>query len=327
MTTTAPVQFELDSLPETLRGLLPQPYEAYRAMLSATALETVRDRRARQMMEAGSACTAVLRDERTIEGFACWTWLKWDSEQFGFPAARLELLVAEGDYYESRRRKSVLIDLIEAQCADAGIRHLTARVGAGDFATVHALERAGFELIDGIQTFSLDLNSIPAGPAPASTGIELRLFRNRDLEQVLAIARSAYIFDRFHADAALDREVADQVNETWVANSCRGTAADAVVVACQGDRILGYVTCKIDHDSAALLGTSFGTIVMVATDPRAQGSGVAKAATRAALDWFRSQGVRIVEVGTQLRNVPAGRLYESCGFRLVSVNLTFRKVL
>lgn len=324
MTTTAPTPFALDCLPEPLRGLLPQPYGSYRSLLSGPALEAMREKRARQIMETDSACTAILRDEHAIEGFACWRWLKWDSEQFGFPAARLELLVAEGGYYESRRRKCVLVDLTEAQCAGAGIRHLTARVDAGDFATIHALEHGGFELIDGIQTFSLDLKASP--PEQSPRGIQLRLFREPDLEQVRAIARSAYIFDRFHADVALEPEVADRVNETWVANSCRGHA-DAVLVACDGDRVLGYVTCKIDHDSAPLLGTSFGTIVMVATAPQAQGGGVARAATRAALDWFRSQDVRIVEVGTQLRNVPAGRLYETCGFRLVGVSLTFRKVL
>jgi ribosomal protein S18 acetylase RimI-like enzyme len=49
------------------------------------------------------------------------------------------------------------------------------------------------------------------------------------------------------------------------------------------------------------------------------------AITRGALDWFRDQGVDIVEVGTQLSNIPASRLYESCGFRLVASSLSLRK--
>ncbi len=324
----APVQapFDIETLPAPLRELLPQPYAYYRSLLSEAALATLRDKRARAIVENDNACTAVLRDERAIEGFACWSWLKWDSKQFGFPAARVDLLIGDGDYHESRRRKAVLIDLVETQCAEAGVHHLTARVPAGDFASIHALEQARFEMIDGIQTFSLDTHSRDAAHAPASD-LELRLFREEDTGQVLDIARSAYIFDRFHADAALAREAADRVNEEWVANSCRGVGADAVVVACSRRRILGYVTCKVDHEAAQVLGTSFGSIVMVATAPEAQGRGVATAATYAALDWFRSQDVRIVEVGTQLRNVPAGRLYEACGFRLVGVNLTFRRLL
>jgi ribosomal protein S18 acetylase RimI-like enzyme len=52
---------------------------------------------------------------------------------------------------------------------------------------------------------------------------------------------------------------------------------------------------------------------------------VAKALTYSALDWFRDQGVDIVEVGTQLRNIAASRLYESCGFRLVASSLSLRR--
>jgi hypothetical protein len=42
-------------------------------------------------------------------------------------------------------------------------------------------------------------------------------------------------------------------------NSCRGLAADAVFVAVSGDRVLGYVPCKIDRDTLA------GVIVLGAT--------------------------------------------------------------
>ena len=63
----------------------------------------------------------------------------------------------------------------------------------------------------------------------------------------------------------------------------------------------------------------------MATALDARGRGIAKATTYGALDWFREQGVDIVEVGTQLRNIPASRLYEACGFRLVASSLSLRK--
>lgn len=323
---TVQTQFDISDLPAELQELLPQPYAYYRSMLSESAMAELRLKRARAIVESDAACTATLRDEHTTEGFACWSWLKWDTEQFGFPAARLDLLVAGGDYHESRRRKAVLIDLVETQCAKGGVRHLSARVDAGDFPTIHALEHAGFELIDGIQTFSID-TLVPDSGATKRTDLEIRPYREADLGQILEIARTAYVFDRFHADAAVPEEAADRVNETWLANSCSGKIADMVLVAASGNRVLGYVTCKIDRDTKPTLGISFGSIVMVATARQAQGRGVATGITRAALDWFRSMDVRIVEVGTQLRNVPAGRLYEGCGFRLASVSLTLRRVL
>jgi GNAT superfamily N-acetyltransferase len=135
---------------------------------------------------------------------------------------------------------------------------------------------------------------------------------------VAAIARTAYVYDRFHADSMLSAEQADRVHEEWMRNSCRGVAADAVFVAVSGERVLGYVTCRVDRDAPA------GVIVLVATSKECRGRGVAGRTTQRALQWFWDQNVRIVEVGTQLRNVGAGRVYEHAGFRLRNVSLTFR---
>ncbi len=206
------------------------------------------------------------------------------------------------------------------------MRHITARVNAGDIASIEALQRNGFELIDGIQTFSLRLSERHAAPAREDS-FDLRLFEESDLPQVLDLARTAYTHDRFHLDSAIGQETADRVNEMWLRNSCNGQIADAVVVACAGSTVLGYVTCRIDKEATRVLGIGCGEIGMVATISQARKSGVASAATYSSLDWFASQGIEVVEVGTQLRNIAAARLYERCGFRLTAVNYTWRKLL
>jgi RimJ/RimL family protein N-acetyltransferase len=201
-------------------------------------------------------------------------------------------------------------------CREAEVRHLSARVDTGDFTTIHALEEAGFELIDGIQTFGILLNGSHASAPPGT-----RLFEERDLPEVLEIGRTAFTFDRFHADPALLPAVANQVNESWTRNCCLGIAADAVVVAEEEGRVASYVTCRADREA------SRGIIILVATAEWARGRGGGRRASLAALHWFSAQGLNSVEVGTQLRNIPAARLYESLGFRLIRTSLTFRKIL
>lgn len=212
--------------------------------------------------------------------------------------------------------KSDLLASVLHQCREAGIHHLSARVDTGDFTTIHALEKAGFELIDGIQTFLQPLNG-NLGPALPGT----RMFEPRDLPEILEIGRTAFIFDRFHADPALSPVIADRVNECWTRNCCLGTAADAVVVAETNGRIASYVTCQVARQAKR------GSIILVATAEWARGKGAARRASSAALHWFASHGIETVEVGTQLRNIPAARLYESLGFRLTRTSLTFRKIL
>lgn len=249
-------------------------------------------------------------------GAATWHFLDWDTRQFGFPAARLELLNAFGSYTEARARKEELLAAVLEECRTARIRHLSARVDTGDLTSIHALEKAGFELIDGIQTFRLSLYGT-CHPQPTGT----RLFGPGDLPEILEIGRTAFVFDRFHSDPALTTATADQVNESWTRNCCEGGSADAVIVAEDSGHVASYVTCKVDREAGE------GTIVLVATADWARGKGAARRASAAALRWFDGQGVKSVEVGTQLRNIPAGRLYESLGFRLVRTSLTFRKIL
>ncbi|HZS49457.1 MAG TPA: GNAT family N-acetyltransferase [Bryobacterales bacterium] len=301
----------------------------YQDLAPAEAFQRLSQKRVERLLSSEQASLLLQWSGQSLCGAACWSKLLWDSELFGFPSARLEFLVAEGDYWDSRHVKRRLIGDVYKQCQREGVRHLTARVDTGDFSAIHALEASGFELIDGIQTFAISLDGLDLEAPPAATpsGVCVRLFRESDLDQVLKIARTAYIYDRFHADYALSSAAADHINEAWLRNSCLGSAADAVIIASQGESVLGYVTCKIDQEAASTIGVSFGTIVMVATAENARGQGVASLATLGALRWFREKGVRIVEVGTQLRNLAAGRLYEKCGFRLCGASLTFRKLV
>src|ERR1051325_1725269 len=130
-------------------------------------------------------------------------------------------------------------------------------------------------MIEGIQSFTLSLRSSGA-PRPAI--FATRLFAPNDLEQVLAIARTAYVYDRFHADAALSKEAADAVNEMWVRNACLGRTADAMVVVVKEDAVLGYATCKVDAEAADCLGVSLGSISTVATASHACRRGVGRSA-------------------------------------------------
>ena len=252
----------------------------------------------------------------TPAGVAEWHVLEWDTAQFGIPAARLELLEASGSYAQSRAEKCRLLASVINQCRSFGVQHLSARVDGGNFTTIHALEDANFELIDGIQTFLLRFNGIHTSRPPGT-----RLFESKDLPEVLEIGRTAFIFDRFHADPALSPEVANNVNESWTRNCCLGIAADAVVVAEVEGRIASYVACGADRQALN------GTIVLVATGEWARGRGAAHRASLAALHWFASRGMKSVEVGTQLRNIPAARLYENLGFRMTRTSLTFRRIL
>jgi GNAT superfamily N-acetyltransferase len=269
-----------------------------------------------------TACVAM--QGREARGFAGFKILPWDSEQLGIAAARVEYLVAIGAYEEQRLIKDKLLESVLGVARDRGIWHLSARVNASDLSSLHAFEEAGFITVDGILTFACEVST--DYPAPAGEDFTIRLATAADGAATGELARNAFVFDRFHSDPFIDPRRADELHATWLRNSCNGVTADAVLIAEDEAGILGFVTCARNRNSENV-NNSDGTIVLVATATRARGRGVGRALTLAAMEWFRGQGCAHVEVGTQMRNIAAARLYQECGFKIVGASISLRKLL
>ncbi len=319
-------RLDFSDLESLLAAGPPHPYAAYPDLFPPRELARYALSTARETIERNRDTTFWRTGPQGLSALVAWSPLAWDSEQFGFPAGRIELLFARGEYQEARRLKSSLVAEALEGCSGARIRHVTARVDTGDMSSIHALEKNGFEIIDQIQTLGFRLSDAPAVERrdnPCKVG----LFALEHLNDILSLARTLYQFDRFHSDPSLPNGVADRLHEAWMRNSCLNGTADAVLVATVEDRVASYVTVKVDLAASKALGKRMATIVLVATAEWARSKGMARSATLAALDWCRDQGVAAVLVGTQLRNIAAAGLYQSCGFRLVGTSLTLRKVL
>ena len=291
------------------------PYRAHRERIGYAKFDRwAAERGARLLCNAAGAF-------ETHTGAIGWKTLPWDSGFFGFPAARIEVIAVAGGYTEARDTASKLIEEVVAEAAATQIRHMVARIDASSLAHSHALGENGFELIDGLQTFALSLGQGSAcGPSPGT-----RLATSDEADEIAQIAHSSFVYDRFHNDVSIGSGNADRLHGAWARNSVNGEAADAVLVAASPGAIDAFVTVKIDSQAAFALGVRFASIPLVATTLQARGKGAARRATEAALAWCRAQSVDIVEVGTQISNVPAARLYQSAGFRTTAISLTYRK--
>jgi len=257
-------------------------------------------------------------------GFANYSFLDWDSEQLGMPAARIDHLIAHGTYQEQQHIKTNLIEQLIADAQAQGAWHLSVRVDSSDLSSLHVLETAGFITVDSILSYAMKIKCYE--PPKIETDFEIRLATHEDAETTAELARQAYKHDRFHSDPFISKERANELHANWLRNSCSGRAADVVIIAEDESGLLGFVTCNLQRDTEKAFGQLLGTIVLVATAPNARGRGVGYATTFAALEWFRSQGCGVVEVGTQLRNIPASRLYQKCGFSLVGSSVTLRRL-
>lgn len=245
------------------------------------------------------------------DGLLLWSPQPFDSELLDWSCARVDFIIA-ADHGAARR----LLERFMARANEREVLYVTARVPAGDFVAIHALEEAGFVTLDSVVTL---VRSTSTGAQIFPPAVRCRLGASSDADAAAQLARRAYTVDRFHSDPLIPSERADAVFERWLRNSFDGPQADAVVIAEDVDGLAGFVTCKV----LGGWGDRLGTIPLVAADR--PGRGVGSAMISLAVRWFSERGVTAVEVGTQLANPSAIRFYERCGFGTASTSITLRR--
>jgi GNAT superfamily N-acetyltransferase len=300
-----------DALPyRWLSAVTPQRRAAYALAQIASAQE--RGAPTFVSTATGGACTGLIQLEP----------LPWDSGLMGRRVARIPWWVVMPE-----REAADLGQLLEAVLQEArALRfdYLWVRVPSSHPRQVQALESRGFQTVDTLLTF--------ATPLPArddnrvNPALECRPVRPEEFSQVESLAAACFTQDRFHSDPSIPKAVADEVYRQWAGNCCRGQA-DVVFVASLDGRLVGFVALRCDRLAGSVLGLRAGQIVLVATGPNARRMGVAATLTQAALRWFSEQGCVYAEVGTQLANLRAARLYQSAGFRLAQASMTLRLLL
>jgi ribosomal protein S18 acetylase RimI-like enzyme len=139
------------------------------------------------------------------------------------------------------------------------------------------------------------------------TQMRLRLVEAADLPAVMAIAGSAFHFDRLHLDPHLPGEKADQRYARWVE---RGFSAGEPVYVYEDVRtakVRGFV--HVREARAQTIDLSLGGV-----DPAYQRSGIGVLMYQDVLVQCQAQGYRIVTTWTQISNLEIVNLLIRLGF-------------
>jgi ribosomal protein S18 acetylase RimI-like enzyme len=176
-----------------------------------------------------------------------------------------------------------------------------ARVDCADLGRLHALEAAGFRVVD----VNVTLRREP-GPIAASSAVQVATAEPSQRTAVLEIATRDYGVSRFHMDPEIPDATAATIKRDWAEAVLDGRRGERMLVAVAADRVVGFL--------AVLAAPAARTIDLLAvrTDARRTGAGRALvAALLAGTD-------RPVQTGTQVANVAAVAFYERLGFETVA---------
>ena len=144
--------------------------------------------------------------------------------------------------------------------------------------------------------------------------MEIREASKSDTSQLKKMTANLYSGTRITNDPKT-RAFANNYYLRWVENSVNNIAADSVLVWDEDGEILGYITLQ-----------KKGQIPLIGVSGKAREKGIARSLLNAAFAKFKKWGVKTVNIDTQMGNIPALRVYQGVGFKIVDSYLTFRWV-
>jgi RimJ/RimL family protein N-acetyltransferase len=257
-----------------------------------------------------------------VVGLAGARHLAWDSEIFGFPCARLEVLGATGGEPRQAAACAALLEAVEAWSRGAGIATLHARADLEDRAGIHALEAGGFRLITVVVKHYFDGRR----PLPVVRTLATRLFREADLEGLKAIARGAFDLNRYSLDPHYPPERVAELYARWTENACRGLVQDAVVVAERGGEPVGFLTCGLERELGPAGPLCLGVIHLTAVRADLRGRGIIPACLKGGMEWFVGRA-DLIETVVAVQNDPTLRILTRFGFRYRAGAIDFHRWL
>ncbi|MEW6570130.1 MAG: GNAT family N-acetyltransferase [Nitrospirota bacterium] len=233
--------------------------------------------------------------------------LIWDSKLFGKKIGVLSVDVES-------------INQIPASLKTAkgnGYRYVVCKLYSQNTTLIRALESNGFYLTDIGVIWEVEIKHISLGKnRDYNTRKLIKIASESDIPVLKRMITSLFGESRFYNDPFYSRGEADKLYQTWIENSVRGEAADAVFII-PGT---GFVTCKKSAKGR-------GEIKLIGIKRSQRGKRLGTNLLAAAVDWFRKQNVQFVRARTQLKNLPAMNFYSKSGFRVAEYDLIFSKIL
>jgi RimJ/RimL family protein N-acetyltransferase len=252
-------------------------------------------------------------DEGDWGGFAQMRWLEWDTNHFGFETWRLDHLGTWGN--SPRTVAQALVQKIVQVAREQGYQNLQARIPIDDLPTIHALEEAGFQTMEILNTVIFEFAKTPI--LPKRTPGLVRDFGLADTEALVELARIAYTPtpDRFHVDPHLAPKVSNELYAEWMRNSCSGQLADHISVAESDGKAIGYITTRFLGDHGGLCNIRIGQWLLGALAPDFRSQGLIEDVVSHGLEWLNRRQADICFFGTQVNNFPSQRAALRVGFR------------
>jgi ribosomal protein S18 acetylase RimI-like enzyme len=223
---------------------------------------------------------------------------EWFSGIFGYNVFRIDL---------TGESESISTDIISDHFQKQEKAFYYSKVPTDIKEITMSLESLGFESVDVNVTYERMTGDTVTHP---ENGLTIREVDPGEREQVEDIARSSFVYSRFHSDPNIPNKIANEIKARWAGGYIENPNGRKSVVAAKNCEILGFlVGRKLDNQDTFLID-------LVGVSKTAQRQGCGKRLVEHIIQG-RCGDYKNIRVGTQDTNIPSVRLYEKLGFKLI----------
>ena len=263
-------------------------------------------------------------------GYAVLKELKWDSNHFQRKMGLIDLKTIAS----SRRRKllasNMLLTQVIKEAENKKFNHLTVKLDNTQIEEINTVERFGFSykanlisyliILKGLE-FKYSTPDVIVGHAKKKEAKEIEKIANDSFGE-----RSAWL-DRFHADINLPKKKSDELYVKWIRNCLKGKEADLVLTARLKNKVVGFISAKMDKDIKKYLGYKIATIPLNAVSRKHRGRGIYKVMVNNLLSEFKNKDYDAVIITTQLSTKGVAKTWLGLGANIFSSRIVFHKTL
>lgn len=226
--------------------------------------------------------------------------LDWDSNFFGFDVGSIE-----GTVFDERDMREIEALIEENNCT---LCYYSTPKELPLFALQDNV--LDFSLVDRKITYSKAINPQLEIASPISNA------HHRESEhKLIDLAIQSGQYSRFNVDKRITTEKFEEMYGLWIKNSLYEDLANEVLTYQLNGEVAGFVTIGEKKNRA--------DIGLIAVDRAFRGKGIGKLLMNSAEKWCSNLKHETIQVVTQGDNIPAQKLYESCGYEIESEEMIY----